>query len=392
MAYTDRKPTMKITMISNAMSHHQLPFCNAMAQMEDVAFHFIATKPLTDERKGMGYSDLNHTADYILRSYEDDNARKKAQNLAIESDFVIYGSAPYMLIKDRLRKDKWTFLYSERVFKRRKAFFFHFKLWLIYALRFGFYAGKRVKILCASAYAAQDFCRFGFRQKQCYRWGYFPLESKEDICSLLKKKQACTIIWVGRMIAWKHPEIALQLAYKLKKSDISFHLTMIGNGELLEAAKAQSKELGLHDSVSFTGALPTMDVRKEMARAEIMVTTSDQNEGWGAVINEAMSEGCAVCASREMGAAPFLIRDGENGFLYSSSDLETLYQRVKKLLEDAVLREHIARNAVQTIREEWNGANAARKLMELCRQLQAGNTSFAFPDGICSLADKKLSD
>lgn len=51
---------MSITMLSNGMSHHQLPFCEYMAKQRDIDFYFIATKPLAEERLKMGYEDLNY--------------------------------------------------------------------------------------------------------------------------------------------------------------------------------------------------------------------------------------------------------------------------------------------------------------------------------------------
>ena len=377
---------MKITMISNAMSHHQKPFCDSLAEMNDVDFHFIATKPLSDERRGMGYSDLNHASEYIIRSYESEDSFSEAKRLSDESDFVIFGSAPYAFIKKRLKGGSWTFIYSERIFKKQSSLYFCVKQWLINLLIFGRYAKKKTKILCASAYAARDFHRFGFQQNQFYKWGYFPRESLEGN-DLLKSKKGNSIIWVGRMIAWKHPETAVELALRLKKEKIPFHLTIIGNGELFNSITERIKELELNDCITLTGSMQTDEVRSIMEQSEILVATSDQNEGWGAIINEAMSSACAVCASREMGAAPFLIRDGENGILYHCFDSDTLFERVKELLECPELRQHMARKAQLTIKTEWNANRAAKKLAELCRKLQSGETEYAFPDGICSISE-----
>ena len=81
---------LTITMISNGMSHHQIPFCEYMAGNEEVDFHFIATKPLSEERANMGYQDLNFSGDYIVRSYESQESFRQAMQLADESDFVFH--------------------------------------------------------------------------------------------------------------------------------------------------------------------------------------------------------------------------------------------------------------------------------------------------------------
>jgi glycosyltransferase involved in cell wall biosynthesis len=105
------------------------------------------------------------------------------------------------------------------------------------------------------------------------------------------------------------------------------------------------------------------------------------------VINEGMSSACAVCASREMGAAPFLIQDGVNGYLFRYSDMETLYDRVKGLLQDPEQRKQMARAAADTINNEWNGENAAHKFVELCKKIQTGDELFTYSEGVCSRAE-----
>jgi hypothetical protein len=79
---------ISVTMISNAMSHHQVPFCNAMSEIEDVSFRFVATKPIAQERLNIGYRDLNNEFDYIVRSYESDESYSHAFELAEKSDLL----------------------------------------------------------------------------------------------------------------------------------------------------------------------------------------------------------------------------------------------------------------------------------------------------------------
>ena len=51
-------------------------------------------------------------------------------------------------------------------------------------------------------------------------------------------------------------------------------------------------------------------------------------EGWGAVVNEAMNSGCAVVADHMIGAAPWLIRQGENGRTGSAERRATLQREL----------------------------------------------------------------
>lgn len=383
---------MKITMISNAMSHHQKPFCDAMSEIDSVEFRFIATKPLTSERKNMGYTDLNYSEDYIIRSFESEESYKTALTIANESDYVIYGSAPYEFVKNRICNNKWTFMYSERIFKKKGNILYKLKLFLIYYFRFGIHSKKRMKVLCASAYAPKDFSKLSFKQQQLYKWGYFPKQSNKELNDLLSNKKENSILWTARMIPWKHPETAVDLANRLKKADIPFHLTMIGNGEMYDEINSKIMELDLSDCVTLAGSLPTQKVRDIMEQAEVFIATSDQNEGWGAVINEAMSSACAVCAPKQMGAAPFLINNSSNGLMYNYYDVEALFNCVSSLLSNDTKREEIAKNAYLTINNKWNGNIAAKKLVELCKHISDNDINFSYPEEVCSLADIELND
>ena len=73
-------------------------------------------------------------------------------------------------------------------------------------------------------------------------WGYFPeVKTYEDIYSLIEKKegalQTITILWAGRLIGWKHPEAAINLAKRLVKEGVKFKMDIIGNGILEEKLK-----------------------------------------------------------------------------------------------------------------------------------------------------------
>ena len=143
---------ISVTMISNAMNHHQFSFCDSMYEIPDISFHFIATKPISEERLKTGFRDLNHSRDYIIRSYESDEANREAKKSADESDFVIYGSAPFYYIKNRIKHKKWTFIFSERLFKEvRGGDLFNLKTIVACTLRYGFASHEKLRLLCSSA-------------------------------------------------------------------------------------------------------------------------------------------------------------------------------------------------------------------------------------------------
>lgn len=384
----NHKKSISVVMISNAMNHHQFPFCDSMFKAEGVEFYFIATKPIAQERLKIGFKDLNNSREYIIRPYESDNDYKRARKLANESDFVIYGSAPFEYIKDRIKNKKWTFIYSERLFKEtRGGDFLNIKIILACMIRYFPISHKRLRLLCSSAYASSDFKFFRFKKNHTYKWGYFPPESSLSYDEIERKKESATIIWVGRFIDWKHPELPIEVASKLKSAGIGFKMKLIGDGNMLDEMKKKVKEQSLTDCVTFTGPLSTDRTRDEMEKSEILISTSDHNEGWGAIINEGMASGCAVVGSHLMGSVPYLIKDNENGCVFESGNADDLYKKVKLLLENSDYRRKLGKNAYDSIENEYNGKAVAERLITLMRNYSEGKTEFAFDSGVCSYAE-----
>ena len=145
-------------------------------------------------------------------------------------------------------------------------------------------------------------------------------------------------------------------------------------------------ENALWEKVQILGAMSPEQVREKMRESEIFLFTSDNKEGWGAVLNEAMSEGCACVSSRQAGSTEFLINDGENGFIFDYDDLDKLVGRVKLLLDDSEKRGIVQKNALKTINEEWNAEIAAERLVAFCRYKIEGAEQPKYESGPMSVS------
>ena len=172
------------------------------------------------------------------------------------------------------------------------------------------------------------------------------------------------------------PEELAELAEDLRGAGYDFRLKLIGGGELEEKLKARIREKELSGLVTMTGFLPPQEVRKAMEESHIFLFTSNHLEGWGAVVNEAMNSRCAVVASREAGAVPFLIRHGENGMVYYRNRYEDFSGAVRHLIENKKDRERMGQRACETILKEWNADTAAARCLSLYEGWEKGRMSF----------------
>ena len=373
-----------ITFFSNFINEHQIPFCNAMYKKTNGEFRFVATEPIWQERLDMGFKDQSDDYPYVIKSFESDGDYDEAIRLGYESDVVIIGSAPDVFIEKRLADNKLTFRYYERFFKEGRWRILDPRVLRARYLSDIRYRKKNLHMLCASAYTAPD-CRFVFAYpNKIYKWGYFPeVKEYDDIQSVIAKKKKNAILWVGRLINWKQPEEAILLAERLKNEGVGFDLSIIGIGDMEKMLAEMIRSKGLQDRVHMLGAMPPEKVRAYMEQSEIYLFTSDQNEGWGAVLNEAMNSACAVVACREIGSVPYLIEDGVNGFIYDKRGKNSLYSHVKRLIEDKELRERVQRNAYDTMKHVWNAESATDRLLHLIDCIQKG-TETGYTSGPCS--------
>lgn len=371
---------MKVCFLSNYINHHQIPFCDAMFRELDGSFIFIQTMKMEKERVSMGWHE-EEVPEYVHLFYEEEDFCKR---YIAEADVVLFGGlSDESYIRERLEKNCPIIRVDERMYKEGqwkaisprgllKKYRDHTK-----------YRKAPVYFLCAGAYVASDLEMIHAYPGKKFCWGYFPPTKKYDIEKLLAKKQGEVpkLLWAGRFIDWKHPDYPLQLAKYLKEKGIDFRLTMIGGGELEEKLRGLLKEYGLEELVLLPGYQPPEQVREAMEEATVFLMTSDRREGWGAVANEAMNSGCVLVADHMTGAAPCLIRQGENGFLYESGHPRELFETVEKILRNREQCGKIGKNAYNTICETWNSDYAAKKLMELIREVVLANREVYPPKG-----------
>ena len=355
---------MNIVFISNYLNHHQLPFCNELYKRVNSNFTFIAMKPMSEERKKLGWKE-NSKYQYELRAFESILSYKESRKVIENADVIILGSSTSKIVKRKDFKRKIILRYSERIYKNGLNFK-NFLRAMFSAYKYhGRYKKDEVYLLCASAYVAYDMSIFGNYLNKSLRWGYFPKTIEYDVDSLFEKKnnKKVVILWVGRFVDWKHPEIAIELAESLLSKNIEFELNMIGTGEKLEELIEIIELKKISNYVNILGPISPSEVRRYMEVANIFLSTSDFNEGWGVVINEAMNSGCTVLVSHAVGSAPFLVNHKVNGVMYQNDNFDDLVEKAYILATDHKLIEKYGKEAYKTIYEHWNASVATDRLL-----------------------------
>ncbi|MGN1480019.1 MAG: glycosyltransferase family 4 protein [Acutalibacteraceae bacterium] len=371
---------MKTVFLSNYYTHHQKPFCEKMYELIGSDFAFVSTSDFSDERKMMGWND--ESAPFVFRLSEDNKSEIKS--LVYKADVVIIGSAPWELVEDRLKAGKTVFRYSERIFKNGYEITKWLPRVLLYRRNFGKY--KSLYLLSAGAYTTVDYAMHGVYLNKSYKWGYFTQTKKYDTDKLFESKDTKNILWCGRFLDWKHPDEAVNLAKRLKSAGYDFNLTIIGTGELKNQLIKAIDEYDLSDCVELLNAMPPEKIRIYMEKAGIYLFTSDFREGWGAVLNESMNSGCAVVANHAIGSVPYLLKNGENGFIYKNGDGDAMFDKVKFLLDNPDKQKETGLRAYRTIVDCWNPETAAERFISFSQNILEKGRCDLFDDGPCSKA------
>ena len=161
---------------------------------------------------------------------------------------------------------------------------------------------------------------------------------------------------------------------------------MYGSGVESVNTKHLINKMNVADCVNLCGNRPNEDIINIMRSHHIFLFTSDRNEGWGAVANEAMSNGCAVIASGAIGSVPFLINNGVNGLIFKDQDVNDLLNKTMLLINRPDLRADLVRKAYSTMHDVWSPRNAAKSFIKLAESAldnnikvpEVGPCSFSF--------------
>ncbi|MBQ1881624.1 MAG: glycosyltransferase family 4 protein, partial [Lachnospiraceae bacterium] len=384
-----------LVLISNYFNHHQKAFCDEMYTHLGEGFKFVETMPMEDFRSKMGWGK-EEIPPYVLKTHLGEENDRLAYELAEKADVVIMGTAPEGYVKKRLDLDRLTFRLSERALKEgRWKIFVPYLAKKFYINHISRKKNKSLYCLCAGAFVASDFeFLLGSYRDRCSKFGYFPYPealSWEELTAQKRQNNKTRILWCGRFLKLKRADLLIKAAAAAKDKGYDFELEIVGSGEEEKNIRALVKDMGLMDRTVFPGYLSPEDTRHEMEKADIYVCTSNKLEGWGAVIYEGLSAGCATIATSMAGATPFLIKDGVTGYIYRSGDAGSLADRLLKLLEDPDGARGMGRRAYEQMRDSWNPAEAAARVLDVSDHLLKGEEYF-YEDGPLSKAPVLYED
>jgi glycosyltransferase involved in cell wall biosynthesis len=176
-------------------------------------------------------------------------------------------------------------------------------------------------------------CPYFVDNDRLRRQARFHRNDRDAIRSRWKIPEDCVCyLYVGKLTQKKHvldQLAALKVAYSRNSK---LHLLVVGTGDLMELAVQFS---AIHNlPVTFAGFLNQSEITAAYVAADCLILSSDYDETWGLVVNEAMVCGLPAIVSDRVGCGPDLIKSGKTGERFAFGDTDALSDLMLSMAEN----------------------------------------------------------
>ena len=155
--------------------------------------------------------------------------------------------------------------------------------------------------------------------------------------------------------------------YMLLESIMKLHnesrFTLIGKGNLLEGIRERINQNGMNNIIQIIDNLN--DVKPVIDKFDVMIHPSE-TEGLSNAILEGIANGLPVLAFN-IGGNHLLIKNGYNGFLIDSFNIEELAEKIDLLANDLSLRMIMSENSIQ-IAKNFSWDNCTTRYISLIKE------------------------
>ena len=174
-------------------------------------------------------------------------------------------------------------------------------------------------------------------------------------------------IFVGRLIDYKNLFLFLE-AFGIAQSKLNedWGIIILGDGEQKSDLQQFVKEKNIQH-IRFQQGVSWRQVPEYLALSNVLALPS-YSEPWGLVVNEAMACGLPVIVSEKCGCAIDLIKNGENGYIFSPNNIEQLTTILLKFMNKEVDLNQMGQVSEKII-QEYSPKNVAKEMYEGYKKL-----------------------
>jgi colanic acid/amylovoran biosynthesis glycosyltransferase len=178
-----------------------------------------------------------------------------------------------------------------------------------------------------------------------------------------------TIVFIGRLVEIKAPEIFLDICAQLKvQGKFQYKAIMIGDGDQKELLNQKIKLEALSDIVLMTGAQTRDEIKTHLFSADILIMTGREIDGLaetqGLVIQEAQLCGLPVIIANVGGMREGII-ENETGFVVVADDVNAYVEKVNFLHDNSVLKNKMGAAGKQFVTANYDSKILNERLLNI---------------------------
>lgn len=344
---------MNILFFQNCVSPHQTPFIQYLPYCKDIedVIIIVPEKDL-EEREKMGWNSslLLHTPNikFLISPsiLEIQNLYHKYNNSNTWCMYSGINAFPFVsaCFKESLKYNIKRGIITE------PPFIYNHPIWQ-HAIRFAIKDLRYTKYIDKIFIMGDNFLnyyRFWSNRWKVIPFMYCTTWYERKSLSPTTNKNKLKILYVGSLSHRKNVQLLLNAVCRLKEEQQTcLHIGIIGDGEekqKLATIAASNKNI----DVTFYGTKPMNVIPTIMEQYDILCLPS-LYDGWGAVVNEALTLGLYVICSTSCGSK-FLITQSHNlcGNLFKNKDINSLCKVLKECIKT---KDEIQQNIRKRI--EW---------------------------------------
>jgi len=182
-----------------------------------------------------------------------------------------------------------------------------------------------------------------------------------SITASRKESETSIILTAGHLVAYKNPELWLEVARTVFQERPGARFVWLGDGKLLEIIRDKVKEMFMEERILLPGFIS--DPSTWYSQAHIYFQPS-LRESHGIAVLEAMAHGLP-CVVANTGGLPESVVDGETGYVCPPADSAAFAERITELLDDTALRERMGTAGQQRVERCFSEESQEQKIMAL---------------------------
>jgi glycosyltransferase involved in cell wall biosynthesis len=223
-------------------------------------------------------------------------------------------------------------------------------------------------VIVVSEKMKKQLINLGSNEKKTILIGYGVDLSKFNF-SEKKRNDFFNIFSVGRFVNKKAPYLLILIFNEVQKIIPNAKLTLAGDGYLYEACKRMIIGLDLEKSITLTGSISHIEVKKHLEESDLYIQHSVEafdgdSEGLPNSILEAAASGTPIISSEHAGISDVLINN-HSALLSQENDIKSMVESVIILYNNPDLAKKLALNARKTIEQKHKLTSYISKISDI---------------------------